>query len=65
MTNNLDEIPSEDQILQMLYYVRIDISKGNDYTKSNRSKEFMICHYFFFNNRVKLQDSVCHGYPNH
>ena len=45
----------------MLHYVRIDISKGNDLTKSNKSKEVMICHYFFFNHGFKLQDSVCHG----
>ena len=31
----------------MLYYDRIDISEGTDLAKSNRSKEFMICHYWF------------------
>ena len=33
----------------MLYYDRIDISGGIDLTKSNNSKEYMICHYWFFN----------------
>ena len=29
----------------MLYYDRIDIREGVDFTKSNKSKEYMICHY--------------------
>ena len=33
----------------MLYYNRIDISKGIDLAKSSNSKECMICHYCFFN----------------
>ena len=33
----------------MLYYDRIDISEGIDLTKSNKSREYMICHYWFFN----------------
>ena len=45
----------------MLYYKRIDISKGIDPTKSNRSKECMICHHWFFNHGFKFQDSVCNG----
>ena len=45
----------------MLYYDRIDISEGTDPTKSNRSKECMICHYFFFNNGFKFQDCVYNG----
>ena len=43
----------------MLYYERIDISKGTDPTKSNISKECMICDYWFFNHGFKFQDSVC------
>ena len=31
-------------ILQMLYYDRVDISEGIDLTKNNSSKECMICH---------------------
>ena len=31
----------------MLYYDRIDISIGIDPTKSNKSKECMICDYCF------------------
>ena len=45
----------------MLYYDRIIISKGIDPTKSNKSKECIICHYFFFNHGFKFQDSVCNG----
>ena len=40
---------------------RIDISEGIDPTKSNRSKECMICHYWFFNHGFRFQDSVCNG----
>ena len=45
----------------MLYYERTDISQEIDPTKSNKSKECMICHYWFFNNGFKFQDSVCSG----
>ena len=44
-----------------MYYDRTDISKGIDPTKSNRSKECMICHYWFFNDGFKFQGSVCNG----
>ena len=43
----------------MLYYHRMDISKGIDLAKSNNSKECMIFHYWFFNNEFKFQDYVC------
>ena len=43
----------------MLYYKRIDISEGTDLPKSNRSKECIICHYWFFNHGFKFQDSAC------
>ena len=43
----------------MLYYDRIDISKGIDPTKSNKSRECMICYYFFLNHGFKFQDYVC------
>ena len=42
----------------MLYFERIDINKGIDLTKSNKRKECMICHYWFFNRLFKFQDSV-------
>ena len=45
----------------MLYYDRIDLSKGHDLTKSNNSKECMLCHCWFFNQRFKLEDSVSNG----
>ena len=47
----------------MLYYEGIDIRKGMDPAKSNSSKEYMICHYWFFNHGFKFQDSLfnsCH-----
>ena len=45
----------------MLYYERTDASKGTDLTKSNSSKECMICHYWFFNHGFKFQDFVYNG----
>ena len=32
----------------------IDISEGADPTKSNKSKECIICHYWFFNHGFKF-----------
>ena len=45
----------------MLYYDRIDISEGIDITKNNKSRECMICHYWFFNHGFKFQDNVCNN----
>ena len=45
----------------MLYYDRINIGEGIDLSKGNNSKECMICHYCFFNNGFKFQDSICNG----
>ena len=45
----------------MLYYDRTDISKEIDIAKSNNNKEYMICHYWFFNHGFKFQDYVCNG----
>ena len=39
----------------MLYYDRIDIKGRNDLVKSNNSKEYMICNYYFFNHGFKLK----------
>ena len=48
----------------MLYYDRIDISKGIDPTKNNKNRDCMICHYFFFNHGFKFQDYACNGCHN-
>ena len=48
-------------MLYMLYYDRIYTSEGIDLAKSNNSKEFMICHYWFFNHGFKFQDSACNS----
>ena len=42
----------------MLYYERIYISEGIKPAKSNYSKEYMICHYLFFNHGFKFQHSI-------
>ena len=44
----------------MLYYDRIDVSKGIDVNKTSESKECDICHYWDFLNRgYKFQSNVC------
>ena len=45
----------------MLYYDRTNVSKEIGPTKSNKSKECMICHYWFSNDGFKFQDSLCYG----
>ena len=37
----------------MLYYDRIDISEGIDPTKSNKSKEYMICSFLIIYLHIK------------
>ena len=38
--------------IKMIYYDRIDISKGIDVNKTSGSKECDICHYWYFLNKV-------------
>ena len=46
----------------MLQYERIDVSKRIDNSKSNKSKECMICHYWYFKDiGYKFQPYVCNG----
>ena len=45
----------------MLYYDRINMSEGIDPTKSNKGRECIIFHHFFFSHRFKFQDYVCNG----
>ena len=62
--NNLFET-DEDWVLYILYYDRIDLSKGIDATKSNNSKDCVIYHYCCcFNHGSKSQDSVCNGFDD-
>ena len=44
----------------MLYYDRIDIFEGIDVDKTSASKEFGVCHYWYFlNYSSKFQPNVC------
>ena len=46
----------------MLKYERIDISKGIYLNKSDKSKEFMTGHYWYFKDiGFKCQPYVCNG----
>ena len=47
----------------MLYYNRNDVSKGTDVAKSNKSKEYIVCYYWFFNHgflRLCIQWLILH-----
>ena len=44
----------------MLQYERIDVSEGIDINKSDKSKECMICHYWYFKDiGYKYEPYVC------
>ena len=44
----------------MLKYKRIDIFEGIDFDKSDKSKECMICHYWYFKDiGYKYERHVC------
>ena len=44
----------------MLYFDRIDVSGRVDFNKTSASKEFDICHYWYFLNKgFKLQPNSC------
>ena len=46
----------------MLQYERIDVSEGIDINKSDKSKECMICHYWYFKDiGCKYGPYVCNG----
>ena len=42
----------------MLEYDRIDISEGIDIDKTNKSKECMLCHYWYFYIRTLVMDHI-------
>ena len=47
-------------VLWMLYFNRIEVSKGIDVSKTSASKECDICHYWYFlNYSFKFQPNVC------
>ena len=37
--------------IKVIYYDRIDVSKGIDVNKTSISKEYHICHYWYFLNK--------------
>ena len=46
----------------MLYYDRTDIIERIYPTKSNISKEYLICHYCFLNHGFEFQDYSCNHF---
>ena len=50
---------------KMLDYDKIDISRGIDVNKTNKSKECMLCHYWYFlNNNFSNGPYLCDGCYN-
>ena len=48
--------------MKMLEYERIDISEGIDVNKTNLSKEYDICHYWYIKNvSFKYEPYLCNG----
>ena len=45
----------------MLYYNKFYISEGVDLAKSNKSKECMICYYWYISHGFKFEDYVYNG----
>ena len=51
--------------VKMLYYNKIKVSERVDIFKSNKLKECMICHYWYFlDNNCKYEPEVCNGCHN-
>ena len=49
----------------MLEYERIDISEGIDINKTSKSKEFMLCHYWYFlDKNFSYEPYLCDGCNN-
>ena len=46
----------------MFYYNKANVSKGLDINKSNKWKEWIICHYWYFLNlNYTYEPEVCNG----
>ena len=46
----------------MIRYERIDVSEGIDINKSNKSKECILCHYWYFKDiGYECEQYVCNG----
>ena len=46
--------------IKVLHYDRIEFSGGFDFNKTSASKEWDICHYWYFSNHsFKFQPNVC------
>ena len=49
----------------MIEYEKIDISEGIDINKTNKSKECMLCHYWYFlDNNFSYGPYLCNGCYN-
>ena len=61
----LDDTLYELNIKKMIEYERIDISNGIDISKTNRSKECMLCHYcYFLDKNFSYGPYLCDGCYN-
>ena len=56
----IKDFEPNDEFETTLQYERIDISEGIDIHKTNASKEYMLCHYWYFKDvRFKFKPHVC------
>ena len=46
----------------MLYCNSINLGKGNDVVKNNNNKESIVCHYWYFNHKIKFEKSVWNSF---
>ena len=54
--------------MKVLQYERIDISEGIDLNKSDKLRECMICHYWYFEDICYKYEpyvcNACHGFEH-
>ena len=51
--------------VKILCCSKINVTEKTDVNKSNKSKQNMICHYWYFlNDNYKYEPLVCNGYHN-
>ena len=50
---------------KILEYKRIDTSEGIDINKTNKSKEWMVCHFWYFlDKNINYGPYLCNGWYN-
>ena len=59
---SMEYINSVTTCAKLLYYIKSNVSEGIDVNKSNKSKECMICHYWYISDEnYKYEPQICNG----